>query len=378
MTAIRLPNGTIEKNSHIIVKEQIKFYEQLYTKDDAVSFKRKAKSNKILTKEQGDSLETSLSIDELGLALKDSKRNKSPGPDGLMADFYMMFWNKLKFIIFEAFQDSFCKGKLYVSARRGIITLIPKKGRDILEVKNWRPICLLNADYKILSKALAHRLKGVLLAIIHEDQNGFVPGRNIAYNTRKALDLIRYAELRKLQMILVSVHFEKAFDRVDYQAMNDILEYFGVGTYFRKWISLLFNQFYLATTNAGYMSHYITPTRGLFQGNPIASFLFVMIVEVLAQMLRNATDIQTIEIKSFRYLLSQFVDDLDLFMKFDSYSFNRAIDIIQQFCSISDMKINVDKTTIYRIGSIRHSNAKFYTQHKIKWSDKPVNLLGIN
>ena len=54
---------------------------------------------------------------------------------------------------YNAIKDCIYKGRLYVSARRGVVTLILKKGHDLFEVKNWRPICLLNADYKIFSKA---------------------------------------------------------------------------------------------------------------------------------------------------------------------------------------------------------------------------------
>ena len=258
-----------------------------------------------------------------------------------------------------------------------MITLIPKKGRDPLEVKNWRPICLLNSDYKMLSKALAARLKVVLPDIISKDQTGFVRGRDISHNIRKTIDLINYAEIRKLETMILAIDFEKAFDRVEYGSMMEILKLINIGPHYIDMIKLLFTDFYIATINAGHISETFSPTRGLFQGNPISSFLFVSIIELLAVSLRANPNIDAIEINGIKYLLSQFADDMDLFMKCNTHSFRNAIETINSFCNITGMKINLDKTTIYRIGSIRKAKAKFYSQYQVQWSDKPLNVLGM-
>ena len=50
-------------------------------------------------------------------------------------------------------------GKLSISQRRGVITLIPKVDLDLLDLQNGRPITMLNTDYKITSKALARRIE---------------------------------------------------------------------------------------------------------------------------------------------------------------------------------------------------------------------------
>ena len=314
---------------------------------------------------------------ELTTALKQTNRNKSPGPDGLSADFYMMFWTKLGEIIHRAFLDSFKKGNLYVTVRRGAITLIPKN-RNPLLVQNWRPIVLLNADFKILSKALATRLKMVLHTIISEDQTGFIPGRNISHNIRKAIDLIQITEIQNLDALIISVDFLKAFDRVSYEAMWKILRYFNIGETYISWMKVLFSNFALFTTNAGFQSEEFFPSRGLFQGNPIASFLYVTIVEILAINLRANPNIKPIEIRNIQYLLSQFADDLDLFMRCDQKSLDAALATLMEFETISGMKINFEKTTIYRIGSLRYSNAKLYTKVPIRWSQSSINLLGVN
>ena len=66
------------------------------------------------------------------------------------------------------------KGQLSISQHRGVITLIPKQEESLLNLTNWRPITLLNVDYKIALKAIAKRMEPVLPSLIHSDQTGFI------------------------------------------------------------------------------------------------------------------------------------------------------------------------------------------------------------
>ena len=76
------------------------------------------------------------------------------------------------------------KGELGISRRRGIITLTPKDDVSLLELTNWRPITLLNVDFKIASKAIAKRFESILPSLIQSDQTGFVKGRYIMETTQ--------------------------------------------------------------------------------------------------------------------------------------------------------------------------------------------------
>jgi len=71
------------------------------------------------------------------------------------------------------------KGELSISQRRGVITLLPKDESSLLDLKNWRPITLLNVDYKIAAKAIASRMESTLPLLIHSEQTGFIKGRYI-------------------------------------------------------------------------------------------------------------------------------------------------------------------------------------------------------
>ena len=124
-------------------------------------------------------MSTPISLDELYQALKSMKPSSAPGNDGITVKFYIHFWDLIKQDLFNCFTHAFLVGKLSSSQRQGHIRLLPKKNCNLLWIGNWRPITLLNVDYKILAKLFAKRLKDILPDVIHPDQRGFISNRRI-------------------------------------------------------------------------------------------------------------------------------------------------------------------------------------------------------
>ena len=118
------------------------------------------------------------------------KNNKSPGLDGFPIEFFKFFWIDLKEWIYRYVTETFEKGLLTITCNRGVITCIPKSNKDRTLLKNWRPITLLNSLYKIISTCITSRLKKTLDTLIHDNQSGFIPGRNITVNTRLLYDIL--------------------------------------------------------------------------------------------------------------------------------------------------------------------------------------------
>ena len=131
-------------------------------------------------------------MQELAEAVKGLKHGKAPGCDGLPSEFYQMFFSKINEVLLSTMNEAYREGQLYPSALRGIISLIPKKGKDCRQIKNMRPITLLNTDYKLIEKILANRLKPALKVLIDMDQKGFMTDRRISCNIRRVLDLVNF------------------------------------------------------------------------------------------------------------------------------------------------------------------------------------------
>ena len=122
------------------------------------------------------------------------KSDKSPGIDGFTAEFFKVFWKKIKFFVMNAINFCYAKGQMPLSWRQSIITCLPKGTKDRTFLKNCRPISLLCVPYKIISGVIAERIKPYLDQIISQSQSGYIKGRNMAENTRLIYDLMYYTE----------------------------------------------------------------------------------------------------------------------------------------------------------------------------------------
>ena len=117
---------------------------------------------------------------------------------------------------------------------QGIITLIPKPNKDKENLENWRPITLLNNDYKVLAIIFANRMKYVLDSIIDESQSGFMRKRHIANNVRLILDVLDYSDLINDNSFLLFLDFYKAFDSLEHGFILKALDKLGFGNFFVK------------------------------------------------------------------------------------------------------------------------------------------------
>ena len=112
--------------------------------------------------------------------------------------------------LIRALNYSYESGQLSITQRRGIIKLIPKKDAEPYFIKNWRPLTLLNCDYKIAAKSIANHIKTVLPDLINNDQTGFIKGRFIGESIR-LIDSVR-----NIPRLLLFLDFEKAFDTIEW------------------------------------------------------------------------------------------------------------------------------------------------------------------
>ena len=223
MSMVRTSDGRVTRDMREILQEQARFYENLYTKDPQVNFNLENTSNKKLDITQRILLESDLQQIEIAEAIKSMPRNKCPGPDGIPADFYKIFYSRIKDTLLEVLCHAKKLGRLHNTARYGVISLIPKHNKDRSYLAHWRPIVLLNVDFKILSKIFANRLKLVLDDLIDPLQAGFIKNRQISDNIRRLFDLMELTWAAQMPAIIISVDFHKAFDRVDYTALYKIL-----------------------------------------------------------------------------------------------------------------------------------------------------------
>ena len=159
---------------------------------------------------------------------------KAPGTDDFPAESYKVFWIDLKKLLLFCSSCSFKTGRMSISQRRGVITLIPKKNAIPFFLKNGRRISLLNTDYKIATQCIAYSLKHVLPSVIHSDQTGYSKERYIGENVRLLFDIIEQTSEYEIPGLIFFADFEKAFDSIG----HTVLFNFKFGKVLQRWIEV--------------------------------------------------------------------------------------------------------------------------------------------
>ena len=155
-------------------------------------------------------------------ALKSMINNKAPSVSGFSKEFFLYFWDDLETVILNYLAETKENGKFFVTQRRGVITLIPKRGDQTL-LKNKRAICLLDTLYKVVAKVIANRLMLVISKLVSPDQTGSIRGRHIGMSIRTIADVIEYCEADNLGGIIMALDFRNAFNTVEHEFIYDML-----------------------------------------------------------------------------------------------------------------------------------------------------------
>ena len=127
MTCIKLDNGDLCKEQKTIIKEQERFYQNLYPN---IKFTLKNNTGICLNEVQQEMLKAELNIEEFYTTLKLMKKDKVAGLDGLNKEFYEAFWMELKYDFWNMVQYVFERGQLSTLGRTSVISLLPKRNKD--------------------------------------------------------------------------------------------------------------------------------------------------------------------------------------------------------------------------------------------------------
>ena len=159
--------------------------------------------------------------------------------------------------------------------------------------------------------------------------------------------------------------------------MHGSLDFFDFGNIVKEWTKILYHDFSVKIQNNGHFSSTINIKKGVHQGGCCSSVYFLVIAEILELALRSNSQIDGITIKDIRNLLNQFADDMDVFTEGNKNSIAAIYEELDRFKYQSGFEVSYDKTTLYRIGSLRHSDAALYDLENYKWSNQDICVLGV-
>ena len=170
-------------------------------------------------------------------------------------------------------------GTLWINEARSNYPCAQKNERNLL--KNKRPISLINADLKVACRLLAKRLAKVIGKLISLNQT-CIPGRQIFINLHILQDLIDYINSKNQSAAVIFIDAEKAFDRMSHSFLFKTLRQFGCGESFINWIKTIYGHCTARVKVNGFTTSPINIKRGIRQGCPLSSLLYVLCAEVLS------------------------------------------------------------------------------------------------
>uniref|UniRef100_A0A3Q3BNZ9 Reverse transcriptase domain-containing protein n=1 Tax=Kryptolebias marmoratus TaxID=37003 RepID=A0A3Q3BNZ9_KRYMA len=380
INAIENPQKTITYNPGEINEAFKKYYSDLYTSqsqgdlDEIESFLSLI-NLPCLSEEGRDNLDKPFLRSELLDVIKSLPGNKSPGEDGFPSEFYKEFQDLLVPLLMDVLEQGRREGSFPDSFAQAVITVIYKKGKDPLKCSSYRPISLLNTDYKLVTKMIAKRLERFLPLLINPDQTGFILNRFSTDNLRRLLNIIHIANKKKIPSVAVSLDAEKAFDMVEWKYLFSVLKKFGFGDGFLNLIQSLYNSPQARVVTNGIISDSFRLFRGNRQGDPVSPALFVLAIEPLGEAIRINSSISGFEIGTDVHKISLFADDIILFLTNPERSLYHLQDLLDKYSSFSGYKVNLEKSEVLPISVSDHNKVK--NMSNFKWSPEGFKYLGV-
>lgn len=172
---------------------------------------------------------------------------------------------------------------------KGAIVLLPKKSNQRL-LANKRPITLLNTCYKIGAKAMQRRLSPILQRIISYQQAAFLPGRNIHHAVLYLSELLHQAHQTGKEYILMKLDVCKAFDKLEWAFILEVIEHAGMSGLLSRFIKAGFS------TASSHIVLNERPTlairlmRSVRQGCPLSPLIFILAFDSLNHVIRDAVE----------------------------------------------------------------------------------------
>ncbi|KAL8126087.1 hypothetical protein AgCh_013389 [Apium graveolens] len=309
--------------------------------------------NNKVTAEQNEFLLSPVTEIEVKRALFHMHPDKSPGPDGMTPGFYQKYWGVVSKDVVSVVRRFFDTEIVDEQLVHTNIALIPKK-KNPQVMTDIRPISLCNVIYKVISKVLANRLKSIIDFVISDNQSAFIPGRLITDNVMIAHELMHFMKRKstgKQGWMALKVDMSKAYDRVEWGFLAAVLARLGFDPKVIRLYMACISSVTYQIAHAGRVFGSITPSRGIRQGDPLSSYLFLICIEGLTSFIQRYESrgmIKGIKVArtapSVTHML--FADDCYIFCKANVDCAKQVQTMLSVFERASGQQVNIDKSSV--------------------------------
>lgn len=326
------------------------------------------------------SLSELFTLKEITHALEATSATKAPGPDGMNAGVLRKLWPTISGEVLKFFNDFYDHRPIPKGYNSSFIALIPKVN-DPKSPAEFRPISLMNAVLKLLMKVLSRRLNKVLPLLISPSQSAFIKGRQISDGIVIANEVVLALQERRANGVVIKIDFEKAFDRVRWEYIYEVMSNMGFDSKWILWIKELFQSSRISVLINGSPSDEFSPTRGLRQGDPLSPLLFNLVGETLTILLQKAVKenlIHGIKLSNSASPIThlQYADDVILFLDDSENSILGIKKVLQCFQILSGFKINFNKSHLFGFNHQKQQLDYWASLLGCNVAEAPIKYLG--
>ncbi|CAH9084422.1 unnamed protein product [Cuscuta epithymum] len=337
----------------------------------------------LITQEDNNTLIKLPDMEEVKQAVWDLNHNSAPGPDGFHGKFFKKCWSIVGKDVLMAVQEFFMGLPIPKGMASALLVLIPKSDCPST-FSDFRPICLSNFINKVCTKVLVTRLKPILPKIISPEQVGFMANRDSADQVLLAQEMVHCLDKKiRGSNLIVKLDMAKAFDRVSWQFLSDILLKFGFSSHLVMIILNNLRATYLSVLINGSPHGFFKPNRGVKQGDPLSPFLFIIASEAFSRGLKWL--MENNKIKSY-YMGNEgraishlgYADDLLIFLNGDSRSLLRFKEFLNNYQEASGQAINFSKSSFICGKTSPARQNKIKDLLGMRLTSLPIKYLGVN
>ncbi|XP_013595187.1 PREDICTED: uncharacterized protein LOC106303476 [Brassica oleracea var. oleracea] len=308
-------------------------------------------------------------------------KSKAPGPDGFSVEFFLDAWEVVGVDSIQAVKEFFSSGRMLRKFNATTIALLPKMtGAD--ELSKFRPVSCCSTIYKVVARLLKKRLKIFVSKAVQLNQVGFIKGRFLCENVLLASELVSGFHKRgQTTRGCLQIDLVKAYDNLNWEFMLNILKAFDLPEVFLNWIRECITTTSFSIAFNGELLDCFPGKKGLRQGDPISSLLFVLAMDILSKLLdKGAMDNRFgTHPQGNAPLITHmgFADDVLLFFDGTDQSLQGLLSILENFNKCSGLGINKSKCAVFFDGGDSGRSRASARVHGI--SQGPlIELLSVN
>ena len=378
--------GELLQDSDRIEEEVVNFYKTLYEQYDKSHLGTNNDESFFdnitpVSDDEANGVAEPIQLAELTKTLHTCK-DSAPGPDGIPYSYLGALWTTLGPLIVDAWNHSLQTGNLCASHKTSFLRLIPKAGKDLKKLTNWRPITLSNCDHKIITKTYASRLGEKVGKVIKERQTAYLKGRLINDNVRAIQMSIHHANLddETIDGLLVSLDAKKAFDSVEHSFIENCLRKFG----FHNFVGI-FKTLYAGLRSDILINGKIVKgydiKRGVKQGDALSCILFIMCMEPLITNVEMNREIETIFSRTFNASLPKaytYADDLNCVIKRTRRGLQAIFTEYGRLTRLAGLELNADKTELMRFATDLRGVPFAPLEFVVRYLDRQYRIQTVN